>query len=42
MVKQSVEIYNKERPYMALQYKTPDEVHRAFLIAQDRNGSCFV
>lgn len=29
MVKQSVAIYNRERPHQALQYKTPDEVHRA-------------
>lgn len=29
MVKQSVAIYNQERPHYALQYKTPDEVHRA-------------
>lgn len=31
MVQQSVYIYNHERPHMALQYKTPDAVHRAFL-----------
>jgi putative transposase len=31
MVKQSVEIYNRERPHHSLQYKTPDEVHRASL-----------
>ncbi|WP_276325573.1 integrase core domain-containing protein [Achromobacter kerstersii] len=30
MVKQSVEIYNTERPHLSLQCKTPDEVHRAF------------
>ncbi|WP_447922536.1 IS3 family transposase [Achromobacter aegrifaciens] len=30
MVKQSVEIYNAERPHLSLQCKTPDEVHRAF------------
>lgn len=30
-VQQSVDIYNHERPHMALKYKTPDEVHRAFL-----------
>lgn len=28
MVRQSVEIYNTERPHLSLQYKTPDEVHR--------------
>lgn len=32
MVEQSVAIYNQERPHMALKYKTPDAVHRAFLI----------
>ena len=31
MVEQSVKIYNHERPHQALKYKTPDEVHRAFL-----------
>ena len=31
MVAQSVRIYNQERPHTALQYKTPDVVHRAFL-----------
>lgn len=30
MVKQSVDIYNQQRPHTALKYKTPDEVHRAF------------
>ena len=30
MVEQSVAIYNQRRPHMALKYKTPDEVHRAF------------
>ncbi|MBK0003881.1 IS3 family transposase, partial [Erwinia sp. S38] len=30
MVKESVAIYNHERPHLALKYKTPDEVHRAF------------
>lgn len=29
MVKESVQIYNQCRPHLALQYKTPDEVHRA-------------
>ncbi|RZV17512.1 hypothetical protein EOJ41_03455, partial [Vibrio alginolyticus] len=27
---ESVDIYNQMRPHTALQYKTPDEVHRAF------------
>jgi len=31
MVEQSVYIYNHERPHLALQCKTPDAVHRAFL-----------
>lgn len=29
-VKQSIEIYNAERPHLSLQCKTPDEVHRVF------------
>lgn len=33
MVRQSVQIYNHERPHHSLKYKTPDEVHRAFLAA---------
>jgi len=32
MVVQSVRIYNQERPHTALKYKTPDEVHRAFMV----------
>ncbi|MEM5404341.1 MULTISPECIES: integrase core domain-containing protein, partial [Paraburkholderia] len=31
--RQSVQIYNQERPHHSLKYKTPDEVHRAFLAA---------
>lgn len=31
MVKQSIQIYNHQRPHLALQYKTPDAVHRASL-----------
>lgn len=31
MVAQSIAIYNLERPHLALQYKTPDAVHRASL-----------
>ncbi len=31
MVDESVSIYNSERPHLALKYKTPDAVHRAFL-----------
>ncbi len=30
MVDESVQIYNSERPHLALKYKTPDAVHRAF------------
>lgn len=30
MVKESIDTYNQRRPHMALKYKTPDEVHRAF------------
>lgn len=30
MVEESVVTYNQRRPHMALKYKTPDEVHRAF------------
>ncbi|MDB6048668.1 MAG: transposase, partial [Pseudomonas sp.] len=30
MVDESVRIYNAERPHLALNYKTPDAVHRAF------------
>jgi len=31
MVKESIDIYNTKRPHLALKYKTPDEIHRAFL-----------
>lgn len=31
MVRESVAIYNRERPHSSLQLKTPDEVHRASL-----------
>jgi transposase InsO family protein len=30
MVKESIEIYNGERPHLSLKYKTPDEFHQAF------------
>lgn len=30
MLRQSVEIYNTERPHLSLQCKTPDELHRVF------------
>ena len=29
MVCQAIEVYNKQRPHLSLNYKTPDEVHRA-------------
>ncbi len=29
MIRQAISIYNTERPHMALEYKTPDAVHRA-------------
>ncbi len=32
MVDESVGIYNEERPHLALKYKTPDAVHRAFRV----------
>ncbi len=31
MVKESIRIYNQQRPHFSLKYKTPDAVHRAFL-----------
>lgn len=31
MVAESIKIYNIRRPHMSLKYKTPDEVHRAFV-----------
>lgn len=34
MVRQSVQIYNQERPHLALQYKTPDAVHQASFTKQ--------
>ena len=30
MVAESIYLYNHDRPHMALKYKTPSEVHRAF------------
>lgn len=35
MVRQSVLIYNTERPHLSLQLKTPDEIHRASLSASN-------
>jgi transposase InsO family protein len=40
MVNQSVEIYNLERPHLALKYKTPDAVHRAFLTDHLQSKNC--
>lgn len=40
MVRESVDIYNMERPHLSLKYKTPDEVHRAFLKEQVFKESC--
>lgn len=34
MVRESIDIYNQERPHLSLQLKTPDEVHRASLAEQ--------
>lgn len=31
MIKESIQIYNHERPHLALKYKTPDAVHQASL-----------
>lgn len=33
MIKESIHIYNYERPHLALKYKTPDAVHQASLTA---------
>lgn len=33
MVQQAIHIYNHERPHTALQYRTPDAVHRASVIS---------
>lgn len=40
MVSQSVDIYNGERPHLALKYKTPDAVHRAYLNEQLQSQNC--
>ena len=31
MVSESIDIYNNRRPHLSLKYKTPGEIHRAFL-----------
>ncbi|HSD36435.1 MAG TPA: integrase core domain-containing protein, partial [Rhodocyclaceae bacterium] len=33
MVRESVRIYNEQRPHTSLKMKTPDEVHRASITA---------
>jgi len=38
MVQQAVYIYNHERPHTALQYKTPDAVHRASVETNPRGN----
>ena len=39
MVRESIAIYNRERPHNSLQNKTPDVVHRASLAAQKERKS---
>lgn len=39
MVKESIAIYNRERPHDSLQKRTPDAVHRESLIAQQERES---
>jgi putative transposase len=36
MVRESVRLYNQERPHLSLKYKTPDAIHRASLASQER------
>ncbi|WP_216071411.1 integrase core domain-containing protein [Acinetobacter proteolyticus] len=31
MVAESIEIYNSRRPHLSLKYKTPNEMHQAFV-----------
>ncbi|MCW2257216.1 transposase InsO family protein [Providencia alcalifaciens] len=30
LVEESIQLYNERRPHLSLNYKTPNEVHRAF------------
>lgn len=30
MVYESIDIYNRRKPYLSLKYQTPDERHQAF------------
>lgn len=39
MVRESVQIYNAERPHLSLKMQTPDAVHRASLAGQRRSDS---
>lgn len=39
MVRESIAIYNQERPHNSLRNKTPDAVHRASLLAQQERKS---
>jgi putative transposase len=38
MVRQSVRLYNEERPHLSLEYETPDAIHRASLAAQRQSA----
>ena len=40
MVRQSVQIYNQERPHLSLELKTPDEVHRASIACFNTPAMC--
>jgi putative transposase len=40
MVRQSVQIYNQERPHLSLELKTPDEVHRASIAGFNTPAMC--
>lgn len=40
MVRQSVQIYNQERPHLSLKLKTPDEVHRASIAGFNTPAMC--
>lgn len=39
MVKESIQIYNLERPHLSLKMQTPDAVHRASLAGVSRLNS---
>jgi putative transposase len=42
MVSQSIAIYNTEHPHLSLQLKTPDEVHRASMLASNQAGQSVI